>query len=84
MDRMNKFTLLGAVISAFSGQIIHLRDKTVELMHYFITEVIKLPHYYNSQRTVFTYFMCPKCVPFYLLSSHTLVLSQSYLSQVFV
>ncbi len=43
MVRMNKYTLLGAVISAFSEQIAHLRDKTVELMRLFTTEVMKFP-----------------------------------------
>ena len=70
MGGMNKLTLQGAVISAFSGQIAHLRDKTVELMRLLITEVLNLPHSDNSQRNVFNFSMCPKCVLFYLLPSH--------------
>lgn len=41
-DRMNKLTLLGAVISAFYTLITYLRDKTLELMRNMITQVIHL------------------------------------------
>ena len=62
MARMSISALLGAVILVFSKHILTVTCLTTELVRYFTTEVIKLPHSEYSQRSVFTFQMCPKCV----------------------
>ena len=59
---MSISALLGAMILAFSKHILTVTYMTTELVRYFTTEVMKLPHSEYSQRSVFTFQMCPKCV----------------------